>query len=309
MKCFNYLNELSLEARWFLPHQKAADLIEDYQELLEELGEDEVRNRFGSPKKLVREFSQPFQRRRWQIVFGLLLFCALIPVLYSLIHFYAVFDSHFAMDLLLGGLVLWAGLEIFWGLRNSWNARNIFPAKPLLLLLESIPGLLALMILIFSPVERSGFWIYDVELYFLAASVLSLGYFGFEKPGAMPKSVIETFGGTGLVTGGIYGFFCYLCFTRLDFLVSHAKEMYYIFYILMVLLTLAAVAALFLARMRDRRWRGIFLLALLGAYLCFSLTRVAYWIDVDQVPWILPQLNLTRAFLMPGFFLALAGLL
>lgn len=307
MKGFPYLKELSLEARWFLPHQKAVDLIEDYQELLKELGEEEVRKRFGSPKKLVREFSQPFQRRRWHIVLGLLLFCSLIPILYSLIHFYAVFDSHFAMDILAAGFVLWASLEILWERRNSWSSRNIFPPKPVSLLLEAVPWLLALLVLFLRPAE-GGWWIYDVELYLLIAGVLSLGYFGFSKLGAMPNSLVAAFVGAFLVTGGIYSFFCYLCFTKLELLVAHTAEMYYIFYALLVLLMLAALVSLFLARMRDRRWRGVFLMTLLGVLLCFSLSRTAYWVDEGQVPQVLPLLNLFRAFSVPGFLMALAGL-
>lgn len=296
----NYLQKLSLTARWFLPHKEAAELIDDYRDLLEEIGEEEVTKRFGPPKKLVQDFSQPSQRRRWNVLFAILLLCILIPAIYSAIHFYDPSDSHFALDLLISGFILWAGLEFMW---------KFSLPRPWTLLVYAALAFLVFLVLTLRPAERFKLFQFDIELYYFIAAVLSLVYFGVLKlpSRAMSKSLIAALSGAFLATGAVYGFICYVYFVNFDFFLHNANGIYLTFTIALVLLTILASASLVLAKMTDRRWRGVFLLAMLGLLLSFSLMRTAYCVGIYQDVWIRMNLWPLHSFTIIGFIFALRG--
>ena len=44
MKRFGYFEKLSLAARWFLPQDEAGSVVDDYKDILREIGGPEERN-------------------------------------------------------------------------------------------------------------------------------------------------------------------------------------------------------------------------------------------------------------------------
>lgn len=296
----NYLQKLSLTARWLLPHQKAAELIDDYRDLLEEIGEEEVTKRFGPPEKLVRDFSQPSQRRRWNVLFAILLLCVLIPVIYSAIGFYSSSDSHFALDLLIGGFILWAGLEFMWkfSLPRPWS-----------FLVYAVLAFLGFLVFTLRPAEQFKLFQFDIEWYYFIAAVLMLVYFGVRRlpSRAMAKPLIAALIVAFLAAGAVYGFICYVYFVNFDFFSQNAASIYLVFTIALVLLTIFAAVSLVLAKMAGRRWRAVFLLALLGLLLSFSLARTAYCVGIYQDVWTRMELWPLHSFTIVGLIFALEG--
>ena len=57
----DYIKKLNFAARWFLPQNEAEDVVNDYQEMLAEGGED-PEERFGSPVKAVLELTDSATR-------------------------------------------------------------------------------------------------------------------------------------------------------------------------------------------------------------------------------------------------------
>ncbi len=49
---WDYLSRLSLAARWYLPPAEAAEVLEDYREIVEGRSEEELRREVGGPLKL-----------------------------------------------------------------------------------------------------------------------------------------------------------------------------------------------------------------------------------------------------------------
>ena len=79
----DYFFRLARAARWYLPPAEAAEVLEDYQELIAQESRDveELRRDFGSPRSAVRQLVQPRVYRRWLAVFTVLGTCVLLPAL------------------------------------------------------------------------------------------------------------------------------------------------------------------------------------------------------------------------------------
>ena len=59
MKRLGYFEKLSLAARWFLPQDEAESVVDDYKDILREIGgQEEAVKRFGPPWKPVIELSE-----------------------------------------------------------------------------------------------------------------------------------------------------------------------------------------------------------------------------------------------------------
>ena len=75
----DYLSKLVRAARWYLPPAEAAEVLEDYREIVEGRTEEELRREVGSPRETARRLAQPKAYRRWLAVFLVLSACVLLP--------------------------------------------------------------------------------------------------------------------------------------------------------------------------------------------------------------------------------------
>lgn len=115
----NYLSRLTRAARWYLPPAEAAEVLEDYREIVAGRSEEELRREVGAPWETARRLAQPRAYRRWVMVFLILSACVLLP----------------AVDPVLEGLSLTAWLSgmyahMFWN-SNGGFARFSMPLFPL----------------------------------------------------------------------------------------------------------------------------------------------------------------------------------
>lgn len=76
----DYLSRLSRAARWYLPPAEAAEVLEDYREIVADRSEEELRREVGTPWETARRLAQPKAYRRWLAVFGILSVCLLLPM-------------------------------------------------------------------------------------------------------------------------------------------------------------------------------------------------------------------------------------
>ena len=114
----DYLSRLSRAARWYLPPAEAAEVLEDYREIVAGRSEEELRREVGSPRETARRLAQPKAYRRWLAVFLVLSACVLLP----------------AVDPILEEVSLTAWLsgisQMFWN-SNGSIARLSMPLFPL----------------------------------------------------------------------------------------------------------------------------------------------------------------------------------
>ena len=75
----DYLLRLSRAARWCLPPAEAAEVLEDYREIIADRSVEELRRDLGSPWSAARQLAQPGAYRRWLAVFTVLAACLLLP--------------------------------------------------------------------------------------------------------------------------------------------------------------------------------------------------------------------------------------
>lgn len=84
----DYLSSLSRAARWCLPPAEAAEVLEDYRDLIEQepRSEEALRRDLGSPWSAARQLVQPKAYRRWVAVFAVLAACVLLPAALPLLR-------------------------------------------------------------------------------------------------------------------------------------------------------------------------------------------------------------------------------
>ena len=123
MKRFDYFEKLSLAARWFLPREEAESVIDDYRDILSEVGgQEEARERFGRPWGPVMELADSKKVRRWHMFLTIMVFCALTPLLtiiWEKIGGPYIYFLEPAGDIILCGIVYMFGLEAILGGSNS----------------------------------------------------------------------------------------------------------------------------------------------------------------------------------------------
>lgn len=100
----DYLSSLSRAARWCLPPAEAAEVVEDYRDLIqqESRSEEALRRDLGTPKDAVGQLVQVKAYHRWLAVFAALAVCALFP----------------AVGPILSRLFWWS--EFFWFVQLDW---------------------------------------------------------------------------------------------------------------------------------------------------------------------------------------------
>ena len=77
----DYLSKLVRAARWYLPPAEAAEVLEDYREIVEGRTEEELRRDLGMPRAAMRQLAQPGAYRRWLAVFAVLTVCIVLPAI------------------------------------------------------------------------------------------------------------------------------------------------------------------------------------------------------------------------------------
>lgn len=273
MKRFGYFEKLSLAARWFLPNDEAVSMVEDYKDILYEVsGPEEAMKRFGPPWKPVMELADRKKVRRWHVAFLYMMFCTLFPTLFFVLSG-GLFDSVLCFNFLVAGLMLWVLWEVLLAGKYS---------KRMLLLLG---GGGSVLIILFGLVMPTHFILpfYDLNWPFIfrthepqtfvIGAVISLIYFGFGKMVSrkFSKPLLAGMLIMFLAVAGVYGFMYYSLYINIDPIAYHESFFFFCFALLLTFFVLGAVASIFLARLYDRRWRVVFILALAGIAMCLEL--------------------------------------
>ena len=132
----SYYVRLVRAARWRLPPQEAAEVLEDYRDILSAVprSEEELLRDFGSPAEAVRPLCAPKAYRLWLAVFALLAACLLFPLFYMAFPYARVPLSWFTAfhwpAVLLSGLIL----ALVWFRRTPASPVKGLPAAMCLLL-------------------------------------------------------------------------------------------------------------------------------------------------------------------------------
>lgn len=246
----DYLAKLSQAARWYLPPAEAAEVVEDYRDLIEQQprSEEALLRDLGSPWSAARQLVQPRAYRRWVAVFAVLAVCLLPPSALPLLRELseqAVFqfpaaDWPWRIISLCGKIVPFLGvflltgaaLSLVWFRRRSGEERR-----------QPLPrgvALLLLLLLIGLAFEWGVIWI-SLELILESQNALAKiwGWMTSDIAAVMRLAMVLT-----LFVMGIIG-----------------------------------MLALVRARMTNRRWRAVYVLALAGSILGMSV--FALWTSMD----------------------------
>lgn len=244
----DYLAKLSRAARWYLPPEEAAEVVEDYREIVGERSGEELRRDLGTPRTAMKQLAQPKAYRRWVAVFALLAACLLPPAALPLLRVLsepALFQFPAAdwpwwiislCDKIgpFRGVFLLTGvaLALVWFRRGSGEERHRSLPKGVILLL--------LLLLIGIAFEWVFIWI-TLEMIWESLNALAKiwGWMTSDIAAAMRLAMA-----LDLFVMGVIGMF-----------------------------------ALVKARMADRRWRAVYILALAGSVLGMSV--FALWTSMD----------------------------
>lgn len=271
MKRFDYFEKLSLAARWFLPQGEAESVIDDYRDILSEIGgPEEAKKRFGAPWRPVMELAEPKKVRRWHIAFLYMMFCTVFPIFYRILSG-GYFDNEFCFNLLVTGLTVW----IFWEILLAGKY-----SKKMLFLLGGLGSVLILFAGSVMPSYLLSIWdpshvvlrTYEQETFAIGAAV-SIVYFGFGKikRRRFSKPLLAGMTIMFITMAGLYFFMYYSFYINIDKLAYHEGFFSVCFAFLLVFFFLSAIASIFLAKLYDRRWRVVFILALVGMSMCLEL--------------------------------------
>lgn len=239
----DYLSSLSRAARWCLPPAEAAEVLEDYRDLIEQepRSEEALRRDLGSPWSAARQLVQPKAYRRWVAVFAVLAACILLPAALPLlaelmepaIFRFPALDLPWQIYSFCGAIVPFRGiflligmaLALVWFRRGSGEERHWNPPK------GAVPLLLLLLI---------GMAFQWVDAWILLAEPVKIWEW-------LTSKIVEALR---------------LAMT-LDMFVMGVIGMF----------------ALVKARMTDRRWQAVYILALAGSVLGMSV--FALWTSMD----------------------------
>lgn len=126
-------------------------------------------------------------------------------------------------------------------------------------------------------------------------AIISLIYFGYKKMKSrkFSKPLLIGIGLMFLAVASIYGFVYYSLYININFLAYHEDFFSVCFKLLFAFFLFSAIASVFLAKLYDRRWRVVFILALIGTAICLDLVQLASW-HAFAVDW--PNMNLFNIF-------------
>ena len=122
---WDYFSRLRRAARWYLPPAEAAEVLEDYREIVARRSEEELRRDLGTPRAAMRQLAQPKAYRRWLAVFLVLSACVLLPAVDPILE-------EVSLTVWLSGIS-----HMFWGSEGS-IARFAVPPFPLAVVLALV---------------------------------------------------------------------------------------------------------------------------------------------------------------------------
>lgn len=137
-----YFKKLCCAARWLLPQKEAAELMEDYRDMIAEVGEEHAEEKFGPPAKVALAVADRREVVGWHLVLG-----AILVFLFFMVHWtlHATFYSIASLAMVavaVGLLFLWFGCDV---------RRNPFKGLPKRFLFSLIP-IIVLIILLLGPI-------------------------------------------------------------------------------------------------------------------------------------------------------------
>ena len=246
----DYLAKLSQAARWYLPQAEAAEGVEDYRDLIQQepRSEEELLRDLGSPWSAARQLIQPRAYRRWVAVFAVLAVCLLppsaLPLLKELsehvLFQFPAADWPWRIISLCGKIVPFLGVFLLTGAALSLVWFRRRSGEERHQPLPRGVAPLLLLLLIGLAFEWGVIWI-SLELILESQNALAKiwGWMTSDIAAAMRLAMVLT-----LFVMGIIG-----------------------------------MLALVRARMTNRRWRAVYVLALAGSILGMSV--FALWTSMD----------------------------
>lgn len=258
----DYLSRLSRAARWYLPPAEAAEVVEDYQDIVgrEPRSEEELRRDLGTPGAAARQLAQPKAYRRWLIVFFILAAGLLLPAVdLFLSELWGLAFILFHIDLPLDGLAdssryaelffpVGILLSFVWFQRNGRKGQT-FPKK----------------ILLGFPLVLLGMaWVWFLA-WIVFEEHFEMSQFLFPDRGWIVRLILDL----NLLIAGVTG-----------------------------------MTGLVLARLRDRRWRAVYVWALTGAMLSIFLLKFLTSMNFDgfRGGWQIPYWTQLSVLTAAGIF-------
>lgn len=237
----DYLSRLSRAARWYLPPAEAAEVLEDYREIVEDRSEEELRRDLGAPRTVVRQLAQPREYRCWLAVFAVLAACVLLPAVLPVLS-------------VLSGMVMFK----FHAYSMDW--------------LWWFPNLCAKII----PLHGG---------FLVAGTALALVWFrrgsGQERRRGLPKGGVPllVLSLIGIAVQWLVAWFSLEMVETLTYTQKMVDTIRLTMVLDMFVMGAVGMFALVKARMADRRWRTVYILALAGSIL--GLSVFAVWTSMD----------------------------
>lgn len=133
----DYLSRLKRAARWYLPPAEAAEVLEDYREIVAGRSEEELRRDLGTPRAAMRQLAQPKAYRRWLAVFAFLTAPVVVLTVDEIVselsqclyHLWGVwfFINGFTRSSFFASLLLPAGaaVSLVWFQRNGQKGQEL----------------------------------------------------------------------------------------------------------------------------------------------------------------------------------------
>lgn len=286
MKRLGYFEKLSLAARWFLPQDEAESVVDDYKDILREVGgSEEAVERFGMPWKPVIELADRKKVLRWHSFLALITFCALVPVVDIFLEGTGFYLLDLSGDLLLCGIVYLFGLDVILGGSNSkvitWVSIVVLTLAGIFLF---ILHPLELINNLFAPLKRAVFGrdfpiCFQKEYFIIIGAAISMVYFGFgcKRRQQIKKSLILSCAAVLFVIACVYGFVMYCFYVDLSLMMHF--EIITACEIAAVLLFIGALLSAIMAKMFDHRWRAVYILCIMGIVICFDAHSL--WWNMD----------------------------
>ena len=134
---WDYLSRLKWAARWYLSPAEAAEVLEDYREIVAGRSEEELRRDLGTPRAAMKQLAQPRAYRRWVTVFAVLAVCVLLPIVMANND---VYWSPIIKPVYMIALCLGSGVSLRWFRRNGVRG-NRLPRTVLVLLVLILLGM------------------------------------------------------------------------------------------------------------------------------------------------------------------------
>ncbi len=138
----DYFSRLSLWARWYLSKKEAAEVLEDYREIIDGRSEEELRRDIGRPKDAVCCLVQPAVYQRWLKVFAVLSAAVLIPAVSPFFHHRMFWwNIPYAVNQIPEAMLLAVWILSFLWFRQNGGRTAAFPKAVLLWMLVPAAGM------------------------------------------------------------------------------------------------------------------------------------------------------------------------